>query len=101
MSTDQEGLVTSVRSRRGGRDSRKGSRRLRSINLGSVHRPHVAATTRILVGVVATLALPGDSPIGAGREIRLGRLEVIVELIVELLDELVPDGHECRRRIHD
>ena len=48
-----------------------------------------------------TVAGPCDSAIARECEKPLGGFEVVVQLIVELLEEFMPNRDECRRGVHD
>jgi hypothetical protein len=65
----------------------------------TVGRPHVDAAILGVVRVVVAIAGPDNPSLRRRREQRFRRLELVVELLVELFDELVAHGDEGGRGV--
>ena len=87
------------RRRQSGRRQRCGQ--LRAINGLSRRGPGLLRAVFIGVGIGMSIPGPCDSPIRRSRKPCLGRLEVVAQLIVELLDEFMPHSDERGRGVDD
>src|SRR5882724_6063759 len=63
-------------------------------------RPDVAAPVLVVIRIVMSIARPHDAAVWRRREKPFRRLEVVVQLVVELFEKLVPHRHECRGGVH-
>ena len=93
-------LVSRLRARRGQRHRGQYGGRTGTVDLLAARRPDIAASILVVVGIVASIAGPLNPAAARRREKALRRFVVVMQLVIELLDELVTDGHERRRRVY-